>query len=80
VERHFSGGPHDFGHFFHTNPLDEVVLGFGTDRGNIRPEDVHVLAKTHGVRPYLKDPTSPDSFLVISITGAALGTSSKRTH
>jgi hypothetical protein len=64
----FSGGPHDFGHFFHTNPLDEIVVAFGTDGGNIQPGDVHVLAKTHGVRPYLKDPTSPDSFLLVAIT------------
>jgi hypothetical protein len=64
----FSGGQHDFGHFFHSNPLDEIVVAFGADGGNIQPGDVHVLAKTHGVRPYLKDPTSPDSFLVVCIT------------
>jgi hypothetical protein len=64
----FCGGPYEFGRFFHSNPLDEIVLAFGTDGGNIQPGDVHVLAKTHAVHPYLKNPTSPDSFLLIAIT------------
>jgi hypothetical protein len=64
----FSGGPHDFGHFSHSNPLDEIVVAFGADGGNIQPGDVHVLAKTHGVRPDIKGPTDPSTFLVTCIT------------
>ncbi len=65
----FTGGPgRDFGHFFHTNPLDEVVLTFGASGGNVHAGDVHVLAKTHGVRPDIKDPTDPSTFLVTCIT------------
>jgi hypothetical protein len=65
----FTGGPgRDFGHFFHTNPLDEVVLTFGAHGGNLQAGDVHVLAKTHGVRPDIKDPTDPSTFLVTCIT------------
>jgi|SRR5581483_6849553 len=64
----FCGGPYEFGRFWHANPLTEIVLAFGSDGGNILPGDVHVLAPTHAVHPYLKDPTSPNSFLLVAIT------------
>src|SRR6266852_5182252 len=65
----FCGGPgRSFGHFFHTNPLNEVVLILGAHGGNVEAGDVHVLAKTHGVRPDIKDPTDPTSFLIACIT------------
>lgn len=65
----FCGGPgRAFGHFFHTNPLDEVVLILGARGGTVEAGDVHVLAKTHGVRPSIKDPTDPDSYLIACIT------------
>jgi len=65
----FCGGPgRSFGHFFHTNPLNEVVLILGAQGGNVEAGDVHVLAKTHGVRPDIKDPTDPTSFLIACIT------------
>src|SRR5262245_17969552 len=43
----FHGGPIDWGRFFHTNPITEIVLALGTDGGNVQPGDVHVLAPTH---------------------------------
>lgn len=64
----FQGGPIDWGRFFHTNPITEIVLALGTDGGSVLPGDVHVLAPTHAVHPYLKDPRSPDSFLLVAIT------------
>src|SRR5277367_6593309 len=63
------GGPGvDYGQFFHSNTVDEVVLVFGAAGSFVPTGMVMIGARTHGVNSFLKNQTDPASFAVISIT------------
>ncbi|MGH7899484.1 MAG: hypothetical protein ACREQQ_16130 [Candidatus Binatia bacterium] len=65
----FQGAPNaDYGQFFHSNSVDEVVVVFGAEGALLQSGQVYVTANTHGVNAFLKDQTNPESYLVVTIT------------
>jgi hypothetical protein len=58
----------DWGHFFHWNTVDEVVVVYGGHGGLLQTGQIFATQKLHGVNSFLKDPTNPDSFLVLTVT------------
>lgn len=65
----FRGGAGvDFGHFFHSNTVDEVVLVFGSAGTHVQPGQVYVTSRVHGVTSPLKDDSDPESFQMTVIT------------
>lgn len=65
----FIGGPEaDYGHFFHGNTVDEVIVAFVTDGGTLKTGQLYVGGRSHGVNSFLKNEHQPGSFAVFSIT------------
>jgi hypothetical protein len=66
----YGGQKGDYGYFLHDNTVDEVAIIFGaggtTGRGVTGL--VRTSARSHGVGNLLSDPTSPDSFSLVTIT------------
>ena len=64
----FRGGPgYDVGHFFHDNTVQEVSFVWGAEGALIDTARIMATPNLHGVNSFLRDPESPDSFLVIAI-------------
>ncbi|MBV9121258.1 MAG: hypothetical protein JOZ39_11165, partial [Chloroflexi bacterium] len=65
----FRGGKDvDYGHFFHSNSVDEVAMVFGSSGAHVQPGQVYALSRVHGVTSPLRDDADPDSFQVGVIT------------
>ncbi len=65
----FRGGQGvDYGHFFHSNSVDEVALVFGSSGAHVPPGQVYALSRVHGVTSPLRDDAEPNSFQVGTIT------------
>lgn len=64
----FRGGPgYDVGHFFHNNTVDEIAFVWGASGALLESGRIMATPNLHGVNSFLRDPESPDSFLVITI-------------
>lgn len=64
----FRGGPgYDAGHFFHNNSVQEVTFVWGSSGALLETGRIMAGASLHGVNSFLRDPESPDSFLVVTI-------------
>ena len=63
------GGPDmEYGHFFHWNTVNEVVVTYGANKSMMAPGQIFVTQQLHGVNSFLKDPADPDAFILITIT------------
>ncbi len=62
------GKDRDYGQFFHSNTVDEVVIAFGSAGSVTDTGFVFVGANTHGVNSFLRNQEDPHSFNVITIT------------
>jgi hypothetical protein len=63
------GGPDAaYGHFFHHNTRDEVVLTFGSKGCVLATGQVFVGGQMHGVNSFLKNEKDPTSYGVLMIT------------
>ncbi len=63
------GGPdRSYGHFFHHNTVDEVVVAFAAKGSLLRTGQVFVGGRVHGVNSFLKNEKDPESFAVLCIT------------
>lgn len=56
------------GSFFHRNSEEEVILLWGASDPKIRPGNIIVLGKQHGVSLKLADPSDPSEFNLSTIT------------
>ncbi len=64
----FRGGPdYDVGHFFHDNTVHEVSFVWGSSGALVDTGRIMATPNLHGVNSFLRDPHSPDSFLLITI-------------
>ena len=57
-----------YGHFFHWNSVEEVAVVFGSNKGMLATGSVFAAKQLHGVNSFLKDPSDPDAFILITIT------------
>jgi len=65
----FRGGPTaDYGHFFHQNTQDEVVLTFAAEGALLVTGQVFVGGRLHGVNSFLKKEKDPAGYSVMMIT------------
>jgi hypothetical protein len=63
------GGPDmEYGHFFHWNTVNEVVVTYGGNRAMLAPGQIMALQQLHGVNSFLRDEKDPDAFAVMVIT------------
>ena len=63
------GGPNaGYGHFFHHNTQDEVVVAMGANGCVLTTGQVFVGARIHGVNSFLKNEKDPTAFAVMLIT------------
>ncbi|MGH7072977.1 MAG: hypothetical protein ACREFD_02085 [Stellaceae bacterium] len=63
------GGPDaGYGHFFHHNTQDEVVLALAANGAVLATGQVFVGARIHGVNSFLKNEKDPKSFAIMVIT------------
>jgi hypothetical protein len=64
----FRGGPgYDVGHFFHDNTVQEVSFVWGSAGALVETGRIMATPNLHGVNSFLRDPSSPESFLLIAI-------------
>ncbi len=64
----FRGGPgYDVGHFFHNNTVQEIGFVWGASNALLDTGRIMATPNLHGVNSFLRDPESPESFLVIAI-------------
>ncbi|HEX6511208.1 MAG TPA: hypothetical protein VF157_02840, partial [Chloroflexota bacterium] len=63
-----AGEDRQFGHFFHLNTVDEVVLVFGASGTATEAGQVYATPRLHGVKPAFRDPNDPASFTLSVIT------------
>ncbi len=64
----FRGSPgYDVGHFFHKNSVQEVTFVWGSSGALLETGRVMAGASLHGVNSFLRDPDSPDSFVLVTI-------------
>src|ERR1700722_2435803 len=60
------GGPSaDYGHFFHHNTQDEVVLALACNGAVLATGQVFVGARIHGVNSFLKNEKDPKAFAIM---------------
>lgn len=65
----FIGEPgKDYGHFFHHNCVDEVIIAFVANDATLQTGQVYQGGPVHGVNSFLKDQTKPGSFALFSVT------------
>jgi hypothetical protein len=62
------GAEKEFGHFFHWNTADELVIVFGAEGAMLATGQVYVTQPLHGVNSFLKNPRDPNSFIVLTVT------------
>lgn len=57
-----------YGHFFHSNSVEEIAVVFGSNKAMLATGAVFATQQLHGVNSFLKDPKDPEAFIVITIT------------
>lgn len=63
------GGPDmEYGHFFHWNSVNEVVVTYGANSAMLAAGQIFVTQQLHGVNSFLRDEKDPDAFAVMVIT------------
>lgn len=63
------GGPDKaYGHFFHHNSVDEVVVAFAAHECLLQTSQVFVGGRVHGVNSFMKNEKNPEAFAVLCIT------------
>lgn len=63
------GGPDaSYGHFFHHNTQDEVVLAVAANGAVLQTGQVFVGARIHGVNSFLKNEKDPKAYAIMVIT------------
>jgi hypothetical protein len=63
------GGPQaGYGHFFHHNTQDEVVVALAANGAVLQTGQVFVGARIHGVNSFLKNEKDPKAYAVMLIT------------
>src|ERR1700735_3889129 len=63
------GGPDmAYGHFFHWNVVNEVVVTYGSNRAMLAAGQIFVTQQLHGVNSFLRDEKDPEAFAVMTIT------------
>jgi hypothetical protein len=63
------GGPEaDYGHFYHHNAVDEIIVAFVSDGATLRTGQVYVGGRIHGVNSFLEDEHQPGSYALFSVT------------
>jgi hypothetical protein len=74
------GGPNaSYGHFFHHNTQDEVVVALAANGAVLNTGQVFVGARMHGVNSFLKNEKDPKAYAVMLITQRQ-ATSGKQTE
>lgn len=58
----------NYGQFFHFNTVEEIALVYGSNNAMLGTGSVFATQPTHGVNSFLKDPTDPEAFILITIT------------
>ncbi|MDL4821804.1 hypothetical protein [Actinomadura opuntiae] len=58
----------EFGHFFHFNTAEEVVVVFGAHKAMLATGQIYATQPLHGVNSFLRDPADPEAFALITIT------------
>lgn len=65
----FIGQPgKDYGQFYHHNTVDEVIIAFVAEGGNLRTGQLYNGGRVHGVNSFMKDQTKDGSFVLFSVT------------
>ena len=66
----FTGEPDDgrFGHFFHWNTAEEITAVYGASGAMLQTGQIFANQQLHGVNSFLKDPTDPEAFAVVTVT------------
>jgi len=63
------GGPDmEYGHFFHWNTVNEVVVTYGSNKAMLASGQIFVTQQLHGVNSFLRDEKDPEAFAVMTIT------------
>jgi hypothetical protein len=63
------GGPDmEYGHFFHWNSVNEVVINYGANSSMLATGQIYVTQQLHGVNSFLRNEKDPDAFAVLTIT------------
>lgn len=63
------GGPDmEYGHFFHWNTVNEVVVTYGANNAMMAPGQIIATQQLHGVNSFLRDEKDPAAFAVMVIT------------
>lgn len=63
------GGPdQEYGHFFHWNTVNEVVVVYGANKSLLASGQIMATQNLHGVNSFLRDEKDPESFAVIVVT------------
>lgn len=57
-----------YGHFFHRNSVEEIAVVFGSNNAMLATGAVFATQPLHGVNSFLKDPTDPEAYVLITIT------------
>lgn len=57
-----------WGHFFHWNSVEEIAVVFGSNNAMLNTGAVFATQQLHGVNSFLKDPSDPDAYVLITIT------------
>lgn len=63
------GGPDmEYGHFFHWNTVNEVVVTYGANSAMLASGQIFVTQQLHGVNSFLRDEKDPEAFADMTIT------------
>ncbi|MFJ6895131.1 hypothetical protein [Streptomyces hokutonensis] len=63
------GGPEsEYGHFFHWNAVNEVVVTYGSNESLLGSGQIMATQHLHGVNSFLRDEKNPEAFAVIVVT------------
>jgi hypothetical protein len=57
-----------YGQFFHRNSVEEIAVVYGSSNAMLGTGSVFATQQLHGVNSFLKDPSDPDAFILITIT------------
>ncbi|MFF9572009.1 hypothetical protein [Streptomyces sp. NPDC014685] len=64
----FGGPDKEYGHFFHWNAVNEVVVNYGSHESMLASGQIMAAQNLHGVNSFLRDEKNPEAFAVIVVT------------
>jgi hypothetical protein len=63
------GGPDmEYGHFFHWNTVNEVVVAYGANSAMLAAGQIMATQQLHGVNSFLRDEKDPEAYAIMVIT------------